>query len=145
MDVNSQPFSYNLDSNNSKVAAYVALVKRLKARGVKITQVGSQAHLISGQTPSFSSMVSALNALVATNVDVAITELDIRIQLPTTSAKLAQQKKDYNTAIRACMAVPRCVGVTIAGYSDKYSWVPNTFSGYVRLRPSMLQVELTTL
>lgn len=121
---------YNLDNNNSKIAAYIALVKRLKARGVKITQVGSQAHLISGQTPSFTFMVSALNALVATGVDVAITELDIRIQLPITSAKLDQQKKDYNTAVRACMAVPRCVGVTIAGYSDKYSWVPGTFPGY---------------
>lgn len=116
---------YNLDTTNGKVAAYVALVKRLKARGVKITQVGSQAHLTVGQTPSFNSMVSALNSLVAAGVDVAITELDIRMQLPATSAKLEQQKKDYNTAIRACMAVPRCVGITIAGYTDKYSWIQN--------------------
>ena len=27
-------------------------------------------------------------------------------------------------------AVDLCVGVTAAGMSDKYSWVPNTFPGY---------------
>src|SRR6185312_11714748 len=35
----------------------------------------------------------------------------------------------YNNVVKACVAVTRCVGITIWDYTDKYSWVPNTFSG----------------
>ncbi|WP_342787055.1 endo-1,4-beta-xylanase [Streptomyces tailanensis] len=28
------------------------------------------------------------------------------------------------------LGVPRCAGVTVWGLTDKYSWVPGTFSGY---------------
>lgn len=120
---------YNLDYGGSKVTAYVNLVNRLKSRGVKITQIGSQSHLIVGSMPSYSTLVSNYNAFVATGVDVAITELDIRMTLPVTDALLAQQRKDYNTIIRACMAVPRCIGMTVWAYSDYYSWIPSVFSG----------------
>jgi GH35 family endo-1,4-beta-xylanase len=98
---------------------------------VKITQVGSQSHLIAGSTPSASSLASVFSSLVATGVDVAITELDIRMTLPATAALLAQQKKDYNAVILACMQTPRCVGVTIWAYSDFYSWIPGVFPGWV--------------
>ena len=50
---------------------------------------------------------------------VAITELDIRMTLPATDALLAQQKTDYETVIKACNAVPKCIGVTIWDYTDK--------------------------
>ena len=49
--------------------------------------------------------------------------------LPVTDALLAQQKKDYNGVILACLQTPKCVGITIWAYSDYYSWVPSTFSG----------------
>ena len=52
-------------------------------------------------------------------VDIAITELDIRMELPVTPEKLEQQKKDYETVIAACKAVKRCIGVTIWDYTDK--------------------------
>ncbi|KAG8843409.1 hypothetical protein FRB91_003374 [Serendipita sp. 411] len=128
-DVGLAANDYNLDYGGAKVTAYVDLVNRLKARGVKITQVGSQAHLIVGSVPSYSTLVTGFQSLVATGVDVAITELDIRMTLPVTDALLAQQKKDYNTVIRACMAVSRCIGMTIWAYSDYYSWIPSVFSG----------------
>ena len=54
-----------------------------------------------------------------TLVQVAITELDIRMTLPATDALLAQQKTDYETVIKACNAVPKCIGVTIWDYTDK--------------------------
>lgn len=65
----------------------------------------------------------------ALGVDVAITELDIRMTLPSTAALLAQQSTDYASTVAACVQTQRCVGITIWDWTDKYSWVPGTFSG----------------
>ncbi|RDB26088.1 Endo-1,4-beta-xylanase A [Hypsizygus marmoreus] len=99
----------------------------LTAAGVAIDGIGVQAHLIVGQVPS--TLQTNLAQFTALGVEVAITELDIRMTLPATPALLAQQKKDYQTVIGACKAVAGCIGVTIWDYTDKYSWVPSTFSG----------------
>ncbi len=29
----------------------------------------------------------------------------------------------------ACLAVRRCVGITLWGYSDRHSWIPAVFDG----------------
>ena len=62
-------------------------------------------------------------------VDVRITELDIRMQTPSDATKLATQAADYKKVFQICLAVSRCQGVTIWGITDKYSWVPDVFSG----------------
>jgi endo-1,4-beta-xylanase len=49
--------------------------------------------------------------------------------LPRDSTKDATQATYYNNVVKACVAVTRCVGITIWDYTDKYSWVPGTFSG----------------
>lgn len=120
---------YNIDSSGSKSSAYISLVTRLKSRGVKIDQIGSQSHLIVGSVPSTSSLVSNYKAIIATGVTLAITELDIRMTLPATDALLAQQKKDYNSVTLACIQTSGCIGITIWAYSDYYSWIPSVFSG----------------
>jgi GH35 family endo-1,4-beta-xylanase len=52
-------------------------------------------------------------------VEVAITELDIRMTLPSTPALLAQQQTDYQNVIATCKNVAGCVGVMIWDYIDK--------------------------
>ncbi|KDQ57136.1 glycoside hydrolase family 10 protein [Jaapia argillacea MUCL 33604] len=118
---------YNLESSSAKATAMVNLVKSLQASGVPIDGVGIQGHLIVGEVPS--TFQSTLQQFTALGIEVAITELDIRMTLPSTPALLAQQKKDYQSVIGACKAVTGCVGVTVWDYTDKYSWVPSTFSG----------------
>lgn len=97
----------------------VNLVKSLKAAGAPIDGVGIQGHLIVGQIPS--TIKANIEQFTALGVEVAITELDIRMTLPVTAALLEQQKKDYQTVIAACKAVAGCVGVTIWDYTDKVS------------------------
>lgn len=60
---------------------------------------------------------------------MAITELDIRMALPSDSGKLAQQKADYTAVTAACVAVTRCVNLTVWGFTDSDSWVESTFPG----------------
>ena len=66
---------YSLDGPGAKLTGMVNLINRLKSRGVQIDGVGTQLHLVLGQT---DGVQSALETLAATGLDVAITELDIR-------------------------------------------------------------------
>ncbi|PSR72566.1 hypothetical protein PHLCEN_2v11559 [Hermanssonia centrifuga] len=120
---------YNVESPGAKSTALQNLVKSLKSSGAPIDGVGLQAHFIVGEVPSQASLQQNMEAFTALGVEVAITELDIRMTLPSTTALLTQQEKDYQTVIAACAAVQGCVGVTIWDWTDKYSWVPQTFSG----------------
>ncbi|KAG5729941.1 Endo-1,4-beta-xylanase [Termitomyces sp. T112] len=118
---------YNIDGTGAKSTAMINLVKSLKANNVPIDGVGLQGHLIVGQVPT--DIEENIRQIAATGVEVAITELDIRMTLPVTAELLEQQKKDYETVVSACNAVPACIGITIWDYTDKYSWVPGVFAG----------------
>ncbi|KAL5526942.1 hypothetical protein ACEPAF_8669 [Sanghuangporus sanghuang] len=138
---------YNIEGFGSKTTGMVNLVRQLKNAGVPIQGVGLQAHFIVGSLPG--SLVQTMQQYADLGVEVrsptnsrfrpgnnmdelaqiAITELDIRMTLPADSTKLQTQRNDYQTVIAACKQVSACVGVTLWDFTDKYSWVPNTFSG----------------
>ncbi|KAI5776902.1 glycosyl hydrolase family 10 protein [Geopyxis carbonaria] len=119
---------YNLEWAGPKIEAMIALVKRLKDRGVPIDGVGSQTHLELGKVDTVKDQLQYLAD--ETGLDVAITELDIRIPLDVTEEKKQQQKTEYQTVVSACMAVESCVGVSLWGVSDKNSWVDQGMPGY---------------
>lgn len=122
------------------------LVRNLKAEGVPIDGIGIEGHLIVGEVPT--TMVENFRQFTDLGVEISINELDIRMTLPATDALLEQQKKDYETVVSACMAVEKCVVVTVWDWTDKvrctttksssisdlctyfqYSWIPGTFPG----------------
>ena len=86
------------------------LVKKLLAEGVPVDGIGVQAHLIVGNVSS--TLQTNWERFTSLGVDVAITELDIRMTLPVDETKLAQQAEDYKKVITACVNVPRCVGIS---------------------------------
>ncbi|KIO29158.1 glycoside hydrolase family 10 protein [Tulasnella calospora MUT 4182] len=119
---------YNLDSVNSKVNGLVNLVNQKKSAGVPIDGIGSQAHLSAGQTGGF---LAALQKLASTSVtEVAVTELDI----------VNAASNDYLAISNACLQVPKCVGITSWGVSDKDSWRassnPLLFNGSFQPKPA---------
>ncbi|KAI0775068.1 endo-1,4-beta-xylanase C precursor [Trametes elegans] len=118
---------YNIEQAGAKATSMLNLVKQLKADGVPIDGVGFQCHFIVGEVPG--TFQQTLEQFTALGVEVAITELDIRTSTPATQAALAQQQKDYQTVVQACMNVDGCVGITVWDFTDKYSWVPSTFPG----------------
>jgi len=118
---------YNIEGINAKSNGLYNLVVDLLNRGVPIHGIGIQSHLIVGQVPS--TFQQNIQRFADLGLDVAITELDIRMQMPANSAKLQQQANDYKTVVNACLAVSRCIGITVWGIDDERSWVPYTFSG----------------
>lgn len=118
---------YNLEFASGKFTAMLNLAKSLRAEGVPLDGIGFQGHLIVGSFPT--QWASNMAQITALGLEVAITELDIRMILPATDALLQQQKEDYQSAVSACHSVPGCIGVTVWDFTDKYSWVPGTFRG----------------
>lgn len=120
---------YNIENAGHKSTAAQALVKSLKDAGIQIDGVGLQSHFIIGETPSRAVQTANMNAFAALNVSVAVTELDIRGNVPITAADQQQQVLDYASTVGACADVDACVGVTAWDFDDSYSWIPSTFPG----------------
>lgn len=119
---------YNIEGMGAKSDAMYDLVSELLDEGVPLDGVGMQAHL-AVQYGFPYQMQANMQRFADLGLDVAVTELDVRMQLPADAAKLATQSSYYGQVVDACLAVERCVGITIWDYTDKYSWVPSTFPG----------------
>jgi endo-1,4-beta-xylanase len=119
---------YNIDGAGAKADAMYNLASSLKAQGVPLDGIGFQGHL-AVQFGFPTNMQANLQRFADLGLDVAVTELDVRMQLPEDATKDATQDQYYTNVVKACLAVSRCVGITIWDYTDKYSWVPSVFSG----------------
>ncbi|KAK3943881.1 glycoside hydrolase superfamily [Diplogelasinospora grovesii] len=120
---------YGIEAAGPKAEGAKRIVKLIKDAGLRIDGVGLQSHFTVGGTPSIDRQISNMQSFAELGVEVAITELDIRLNLlpPVTAANLAQQKRDYKTTVGACMQVEKCVGVTVWDFYDPSSWVPSVF------------------
>jgi endo-1,4-beta-xylanase len=119
---------YGAESANPKSNAVYALVRDLRAQGVPVDGVGFQTHaLFSDQ---LAGLTGTLRRFADLGVEVALTELDARMPLPADATRLATQAQVYRRAVNACLAVPRCVSVTVWGFTDAHSWIPAAYSGY---------------
>lgn len=123
---------YNIEGENAKSNALYAVVKSLKSQGL-IDCVGFQSHLVSGSVPG--DFQANLQRFASLGVQVQITELDIRMKLPRTTAKDAQQAADYAAVVNDCLAVSACAGITLWDFTDQYSWIPSVFSGWGAATP----------
>ncbi|CCM00687.1 uncharacterized protein FIBRA_02726 [Fibroporia radiculosa] len=124
---------YNIEYVGEKSTAMQNLIKSLQAADVPIDGVGLESHFIVGEVPT--TLVENMQAFADLGIEFAITELDIRMELPETAELLEQQKTDFYTVVNACLSVSQCVGVTVWDWTDKYSWIPSTFPGYGAATP----------
>ncbi|MEV6728425.1 endo-1,4-beta-xylanase [Streptomyces sp. NPDC051364] len=105
---------YNVENWTwAKTQAMYAMVRDFKQRGVPIDCVGFQSHFNS-DSPCNSNFRTTLQSFAALGVDVAVTELDIQGASGTTYANVTND----------CLAVPRCLGITVWGVRDTDSWRP---------------------
>lgn len=87
---------YSIERQNStKHAGAVRIVKMLKNAGIRIDGVGLQAHFTAKGAPSLDAQIDALQDFTALGVEVALTELDVRIELPLNATNLEWQYNSY--------------------------------------------------
>ncbi|GLW24999.1 beta-xylanase [Microbispora amethystogenes] len=104
---------YNIDNWSwAKTQGVYNMVKDFKQRGVPIDCVGLQSHFNSN-SPYNSNYRTTISSFAALGVDVAITELDIQ----------GGSAQTYASVVNDCLAVARCVGITVWGVRDSDSWL----------------------
>jgi endo-1,4-beta-xylanase len=119
---------YNIEGTGAKADAMFTLAQQLLQMGAPLDGIGFETHL-AVQYGFPGQMQQNMARFANLGLDVAITELDVRMTLPETAAQDSTQSTYYTNVINACKATSRCVGWTVWGVSDNYSWVPSTFSG----------------
>jgi endo-1,4-beta-xylanase len=103
---------YNIENwNYAKTQGVYNMIKDFKSRGVPVDCVGFQTHFTGGSSLP-STFQQTLSSFAALGVDVALTEADV------TNADANQ----YGGLTKACVSVPRCVGITTWGIRDSDSW-----------------------
>ncbi|GAB2328825.1 endo-1,4-beta-xylanase [Streptomyces griseoincarnatus] len=123
---------FNVESVNAKSDAYYALVKDLLKQRVPVHGFSVQGHL-STRYGFPGDLADNLHRFDALGVETAVTELDVRMDVPEgslpTPAQEKQQAEYYQRVLEACLDVEGCNSFTIWGFTDKYSWVPVFFEG----------------
>ncbi|KAH9820973.1 family 10 glycoside hydrolase [Melampsora americana] len=120
---------YNVEGPGKKSDAYYAIVKSLAEKKL-IHGVGLQGHVIVGKLASLEEMKANLKRFVDLGLEVAYTEVDVRVPLPASPNDLAQQAQDYAKFVTACKETQGCKGVTVWGVGYPDSWVPSTFHNF---------------
>jgi GH35 family endo-1,4-beta-xylanase len=120
---------YNTDRINAKsTGALNNIVKFLQNQSIEINGMGLQAHLTAGQVASVDDQIANMKRFTDLGLNVAITELDVKVNTKTPSKELQkQQTEDYEKTIKACKKLKGCLGVTVWDFSDEWSWI-NDFS-----------------
>ncbi|MFD6035613.1 endo-1,4-beta-xylanase [Streptomyces griseoincarnatus] len=123
---------FNVESVNAKSDAYYALVKDLLKQRVPVHGFSVQGHL-STRYGFPGDLADNLHRFDALGLETAVTELDVRMDVPEgslpTPAQEKQQAEYYQRVLEACLDVEGCNSFTIWGFTDKYSWVPVFFEG----------------
>ena len=122
---------YSTETKNSKSDAVYNLVKSMKDRNIPIDGVGFQCHLIYNMDNNFySSVEENFKRFADLGLQVAVTELDVRIQQPIDQAKYQIQANDYHNMIQIALENEKCNTFMLWGFTDKHSWIPSFFPGF---------------
>jgi endo-1,4-beta-xylanase len=121
---------YGGEGLNQKSNAIYDLVNGLLDRGVPINGVGLQMHVSLEYSPSPQEVAENMARLSNLGLDVHITELDVRLELPVTEEKLAAQARIYQELLEVCLNVDNCKAFVMWGFTDRYSWISSFFRGY---------------
>lgn len=119
---------YGAEGRTRKADALLALVRGLRSAGVPVDGVGFQSHLEWDNVPK--DIAENMRRFSRIGLSVAITELDVRIKLPVTKAKLDRQAAVYRQILADCLSVSGCVSLTVWGFTDARSWIPGYYQGY---------------
>lgn len=123
---------YGTNIINSKSDAVYKKVKSMLDNGIPVHGVGFQSHL--AETDCYDELYDDIwgnfKRFADLGLKIAVTELDVRIELPADTQKLERQASVFGATLRAALETPACNTFIIWGFTDRYSWIPYTFPGF---------------
>ncbi|MCM3652928.1 endo-1,4-beta-xylanase [Metabacillus litoralis] len=118
---------FNNERMNKKSDAIYKMVKNFKKRGIPIDGVGFQMHSSITYEKNYDQLKENFKRFEEINVDVQITEMDVKVQHSKDSynERLNQQAKMYADTLDVCLSADNCSAFVTWGISDRYSWIPD--------------------
>lgn len=113
-----------------KADAFYTLVADLRARGVPVDAVGFQSHLLANQPVNVRALRSNVRRFADLGVAVSFTEVDVRVELPSTEERRAEQDAVYEALLDVALTEANVKSLVLWGYSDLHSWIPQVFHGF---------------
>lgn len=110
--------------------AFYALVKGLMARGAPISGVGLQLHARARDIVDERALRETIKRFRDLGLFVSFTEVDVRVAMPVTPEKEAEQVATYTKLMEVALSEPNAASFIMWGYTDKLSWIPAFFPGY---------------
>lgn len=121
---------YNGEGLGRKSDAIFELLQDLRRRGVPVHGVGLQMHMTVGALPPSGELRANLRRLADLGLELHITETDVRMPLPASPEKLAEQARNYHQLLGIALEFKELRSWSLWGFTDRYSWVPEEFPGY---------------
>lgn len=113
---------YDIEFPGRKQDATIALVQRLKSKGVPIDGVGFQTHWTLGVHEATEAQLQAsFDRFAALGLEVQVTEMDVAIPFGG-SSRFDGQAATYGRVARICEATPACTAMNVWGVRDRDSW-----------------------
>ncbi|WP_052737673.1 endo-1,4-beta-xylanase [Bacillus sp. SA1-12] len=118
---------YDNEEVNKKSTAIYEHINNIKSKGVPVHGVGFQMHTTINNEYDFKSTQENMKRLAKSNLQVHITELDIKLQDRTEltfQEKLDKQSGIYGDILSTCLSANNCKALVMWGFTDKHSWIP---------------------
>ncbi|MBI5105636.1 MAG: endo-1,4-beta-xylanase [Solirubrobacterales bacterium] len=117
---------YGIEGAGPKLEGVVRLLQDAQRRGAPIGGVGLQGHVDTKPIPYWPETLRRFTTL---GLDVALTEVDVRIPAEPSPQDLAAQARQYRALADGCDAERRCRAFVVWGLDDADSWVPDAYPG----------------
>jgi endo-1,4-beta-xylanase len=130
-DPNAKLFvnEYDAETMNAKSNAVYAMAKDFVKRGVPLSGIGLQLHITPSFEDSLADLRKNIRRLAALGLEVQFTEVDVR-EHDGSGFSRAEQANAYKDLLDACLRQPACTLFQTWGFTDKYSWIPESKPGY---------------
>lgn len=126
---------YMVEEENLKSNAMYDLCVDLLDKGVPLDGVGFQFHIDPNNPFNMLRVYANIKRFRELGLLVDFTEIDLRIGGTATDAKLESQRDYYYELMELVNNLEGVNNYTTWGLSDKYSWVPDYFSGFGHALP----------
>jgi endo-1,4-beta-xylanase len=122
---------YSTSNVNSKSTSVYNKLKEMIENGVPVSGVGFQSHqMLEDYDEEFiASLKENFERFAALGLQISVTELDIRIDLPSQEGDWGKQGQYYRDYLKTCLDNPACNTFMIWGFTDLHSWIPGVFPG----------------